>query len=164
MSKIQDYREETELSFDNVFITEKENVDLVNNPTSQTKLSTIGQFLWDNQYKTLTELKYTLLDFEAANWSDTAPYTQVLNCPELQSIYMPLIDISLSDSLNSSGITYEQQLESYSYVHQIKITENGKITATCLNNKPSYNFQIKLLYNTNIQGNGDCFLAGRTLK
>lgn len=248
MPKLQDYPMDTELNLNNIFLTEKENTEEVINPTSKTKLSTIGNFLWtkiyqssvvqkimdmiQSDYKTMTISKdwstpkitfhsnpvdywssdkqyyrgdivritpsggrqqfywcisehtsssswdndnsywelvsaqpyYTPVSFQPDGWSDTTPYTQTVSCNGSQVNSAPLVDIYFNDYWNNSlGISYTQQLESYSCVNQMKISEDGKITAICFGEKPTTLFQVKVKYVYDAYGDGDCFLMGRTL-
>ena len=81
---------------------------------------------------------YTII-LPASNWSDSAPYTQSVTVNGIVADDNPIVDINMSDTLDSSAT-----LESWNLVDRISTT-NGNIIAYCYNEKPTIDLSVNLM-------------------
>lgn len=76
----------------------------------------------------------------STSWSGSGPYTQTVNISGITSDMVPVVDVVLS----SSSSTAKNQLAAWGCVGKI-VTNNGSITATCYDEKPTTSIPIQLL-------------------
>ena len=77
-----------------------------------------------------------------AAWTDTAPYTQTVDVSGIKTTDRIEIWSGItSDTSASDAKMYTKMASMISYA---TCTEDGKVTFTCLNKKPSSAFKIKL--------------------
>lgn len=95
---------------------------------------TANQAIWSAKATTATYL-VTI----PTTWSATAPFTITVSTPGITSVDNPLIDVILS----ANAATAKLQLEAWGLVSQVT-TNNGSITATCLEKKPVTAIPIQL--------------------
>ena len=76
----------------------------------------------------------------STSWSGSGPYTQTVNISGITSDMVPVVDVVLS----SSSSTAKNQLAAWACVGKI-VTNNGSITATCYDEKPTTSIPIQLL-------------------
>ena len=82
---------------------------------------------------------YTATLFEA-NWTGSGPYTQTVNVPGILATDNPVVDVRLATTVYNGRLA----LENFSHISKIE-TEDGKITATCFNEKPQAMMTVRLL-------------------
>lgn len=76
----------------------------------------------------------------STSWSGSGPYTQTVKISGITSDMVPVVDVVLS----SSSSTAKNQLAAWACVGKI-VTNNGSITATCYDEKPTTSIPIQLL-------------------
>lgn len=75
----------------------------------------------------------------AAGWSQTAPYTQIVNVSGIMETDRPIVDIVLSENTD----TALEELTSYGMISKIE-TGAGQITSTCLEEVPTIDINIQM--------------------
>ncbi len=92
------------------------------------------------------KLKYVILKLEADGWSDTAPYTQTVNIPGMTEDWVPGVP-SFIPFFNSDGSVNTTDtvigLEHAACV-KILISSSGTLTAVCPEEKPTWNFLLRV--------------------
>ena len=92
------------------------------------------------------KLKYVFLKLDAGKWSDTAPYTQTVSIPGMTEDWVPGVP-SFIPFLNSDGSVNTTDtvigLEHAACV-KILISSSGTLTAVCPEEKPTWNFSLRV--------------------
>lgn len=100
---------------------------------------TTSQKVYDGKVELNADCAVLYATLKADQWSDTAPYIQEVEVTNITENHMPIVDIFLIGTVDEQI----NAMQAYSYLTQV-ITNNGSITASCLMNKPEYDFIIKL--------------------
>lgn len=82
----------------------------------------------------------------AANWSNSAPYTQTVAMSEILGTDAPIVSLDLSGVSSDEIATYQKE---YNYINRVN-TVDGQITAYCYNSKPTKDLTLcfKVIFNT----------------
>lgn len=92
------------------------------------------------------KLKYVILNLQADGWSDTAPYTQTVSIPGMTEDWVPGVP-SFIPFFNSDGSVNTTDtvigLEHAACV-KILISSSGTLTAVCPEEKPTWNFSLRV--------------------
>ena len=92
------------------------------------------------------KLKYVILKLEADGWSDTAPYTQTVSISGMTEDWVPGVP-SFIPFFNSDGSVNTTDtvigLEHAACV-KILISSSGTLTAVCPEEKPTWNFSLRV--------------------
>lgn len=94
----------------------------------------------------LGKLKYVILKLDAGKWSDTAPYTQTVSVSGMTEDWVPGVP-SFIPFFNSDGSVNTTDtvigLEHAACV-KILISSSGTLTAVCPEEKPTWNFSLRV--------------------
>lgn len=92
------------------------------------------------------KLKYVILKLDADKWSNTAPYTQTVSIPGMTEDWVPGVP-SFIPFYNSDGSVNTTDtvigLEHAACV-KILISSSGTLTAVCPEEKPTWNFSLRV--------------------
>lgn len=76
-------------------------------------------------------------------WSESAPYTQTVAAEGVVEDDLIFADLDISDPSDTTSANVEQKISSWGCVSFIK-TGDGQVTATCIKDKPSIAFNVKI--------------------